>query len=236
MLVKASVVKRQLQVDTRTLRGWHSKGYIKAVRVGGVGNFLYDISSLKLEGETNQSPQPEKIGIIYCRVSTDKQKKHLATQASELQEKYPSHVLIKDVGSGLNFKRKGLKKVLELSMAGRVQEVCIAHKDRLCRFAYDLIEYILNKHGVKIIVDAQIAVPSLQQDLCDDLLSIVTVFGARVYGSRSGSSRRKQSRQFPIKEAEDAIGCCDNNTSIRGSGSGEEGQEEGTHSWEAEEL
>ena len=143
----------------------------------------------------------ERFGVIYARVSTKKQKPYLANQVKELQDKYPTHKVITDVASGINFKRKGLLALLELCMQGKVREVCIAHKDRLCRFAYDLVEHLLARVGVQIVVDKHNDDASPESELADDVVSIITVFGAKLHGARSDASRRKQKATAGSAEA-----------------------------------
>jgi putative resolvase len=133
----------------------------------------------------------ERVGIIYARVSTRKQKPHLDTQIAYLKLKNPDYIVYQDVASGLNYKRPGFLKVLEACLAGNVREVCVTHKDRLCRFSYDLIKFLLKRSDTQIVVHAQEdETTSTESDLADDIISIVTVFGARIHGARSGHAKR----------------------------------------------
>lgn len=88
---------------------------------------------------------------IYCRVSSDKQKNDLFRQEQYLRSLYPTHDLIADVGSGINFKRKGLQTILDRSVKGLVGEVVVAYKDRIAIFGFELIEYIIKKGGYAVI-------------------------------------------------------------------------------------
>ena len=103
--------------------------------------------------------------------------------------KYPAHIVFTDVCSGINFKHKSLETLLELASAGRLRVVCIAHRDRICCFAYDLLDCLFEKHGAKIIVEAYHA-ETTERELADHVISIITFFGARLYGSRSRRSKR----------------------------------------------
>ena len=114
-----------------------------------------------------------------------------------LQQKYPTHKVVKDVGSGLNFKHKGFLQILELCLAGKVQEVCVTHKDSLCRFAYDLLKHIFKRGDTRICVDSQdqsanesTSSDVNQSELAEDIISIITVFGAKLYRSRNGAAKR----------------------------------------------
>jgi len=171
---------------------WAEEGRIRCLRPGGTGGRRYDISSVLPEVRPQASLTEDKIDAVYARVSTRRQQKYLENQVSDLLNKYPNHTVFTDVCSGINFKRKGLKTLLELAFAGRLRVVRIAHRDRLCRFAYDLLEWLFEKHGAKIIVEAH-HVDAPERELADDVISIITVFGARLYGSRS--KRGKRSRE-----------------------------------------
>ena len=214
--VKPAAAEKHFGVDRRTLKKWVRAGHIKCLRPGDVGPWLYDIASAPSTG-TDAAVAAEdamadavdlgdgdhRVDIIYGRVSTRKQLGHLTTQISNLQAKHPGCRVFKDCASGLNFKRKGLQALLQLAAQGRVRHVHIAYKDRLCRFAYDLVEFVLKQHDTKIIVDADDG-QSPEQDLADDVLSIITVFGARLYGKRSGGRCRQQAQEGVTSGASDS--------------------------------
>ena len=133
-------------VSIQTLRVWDKAGEIPTRRT--VGNTrLYDISAY-VESE----PQKNLTTICYCRVSSSKQKSDLLRQIEYVTNKYPNGEVIKDVGSGINFKRKGLNNILERAMSGEQLEVVVAYKDRLARFGYDLIERVINRSGGRVVV------------------------------------------------------------------------------------
>lgn len=193
MFLRIGAVARELGVTNQTLHSWRKSGKVNAKRVGANGHWLFE-----LPGDVESPPVDERVGIIYVRVSTRKQSLHIQSQIEILLSKYPSYEVIQDVGSGLNFKRKGLLKVLDLCLCGKVHTVCVTHKDRLCRFAFDLFEHLLGKHGTKISVDAHDPeTTDSSSELSDDILSIITVFGARLHGARSGACKRaKKARQI----------------------------------------
>jgi predicted site-specific integrase-resolvase len=150
------------------------------------GRRLYDLSSLS---QSNRSK------IIYARVSSKGQSNDLDSQIQYLRTRYPNHELIQDIGSGLNFKRKGLTALLERLLSGDVEEVVIAHRDRLCRFGFELFLTIAEKFNTKIVVldDAQ---QSPHDELVADLLSIVHVFSCRLYGLRKYSKKIKEDKDL----------------------------------------
>ncbi|MCP4115886.1 MAG: IS607 family transposase, partial [Desulfobacteraceae bacterium] len=147
-------------------------------------------------------PIADEVHICYCRVSSYKQKDDLNRQVDLMREKYPDAKVIKDIGSGLNFKRKGLKAILEQAIKGDSVNLYIAHKDRLCRFGFDLIEWILKRNNGKIVVLNEIDL-SPEQELTQDLLSILHVFSCRMHGLRS--YRKQISKAFSNKGTEENL-------------------------------
>lgn len=98
-------------------------------------------------------------------------------------ERFPDHEVVTDVGSGINWKRPGLLSILERAQRGTVRQVVVASRDRLCRFAFELVEHVLKTGGAELLVlesDDQ----SPEQELSDDLMSIVQVFCCRRNGKR----------------------------------------------------
>jgi predicted site-specific integrase-resolvase len=182
-----------LRVTPGTLRSWANKGKIECTTTKG-NHRRYKLSSvLNLkEGKESLPPvQPiPKRKICYARVSSYTQKKDLETQLKCFQTRYPTHTIVKDLGSGLNFKRKGFLSLLDGAIKGNIEEIVVTHKDRLCRFGYEIFDRILSSQGGKIVVlDNQKLSP--EQELVQDLLTITTVFSSRLYGLRSHSLKRK---------------------------------------------
>jgi predicted site-specific integrase-resolvase len=170
---------------------WSERGEIECVRVGGKGTHrYYNIKSylekrgIKTSDEPNTRVNEIRRKICYCRVSTRNQKDDLERQVQFLKGLYPTYEFIADIGSGLNFKRKGLKTVLEYAIRGEIQELVVAHKDRLCRFGFDLIEWIINTHSKGQIIVLNNHSVSKNEELVQDILAIITVFSARVNGLR----------------------------------------------------
>ena len=153
---------------------------------------------LGVDGGGGCDQQEEKSRIIYARVSSSHQKKagDLQRQIDDLAQVYPEHEVISDVGSGLNYKRRGFKAILDRVHQGMVDEVVVRHKDRLCRYGLELVEWILEKAGTRLVVLSQSAdqEPDATRELADDLLAITTVFVARHNGQRSAENRRRRKR------------------------------------------
>ena len=196
------------KVSHGTLRNYDAQGRITTKRTSGGQRRFWnkmlidetDEDSLKQAG-TNPNPDRR---IIYARVSTANQKESLERQIEEL-ERYKRNKkieaeVIRDIGSGINFKRKGLKTLLDLTYQGSITEVIVTDKDRLARFAYDLIEDILSRNGVKItVVHENDRSKTRDEELVEDILTIVHVFSAR---SNGGKRYNKVKENEIVKESD----------------------------------
>jgi excisionase family DNA binding protein len=173
-------------VTTQTLQDWERNGKIKAVRTeGGHRRYIY-------AGATTHCGDDEpKKKYIYARVSSLKQHEDLQRQTVALQTIYPNFEVIQDIGSGINFKRRGLITLLDQVIGGNVSHVVVAHRDRLTRFGFELFQYLFSRFNVSIEVLSDDDVQEPITELAKDLLSIVTVFTARYYGSRSYKTLQK---------------------------------------------
>jgi predicted site-specific integrase-resolvase len=132
-----------------------------------------------------------KENIVYARVSTKKQVDDLSRQLEFLNRpEYIGYRVITDIASGINFKRKGLSTILDACLQGHIGEIIVAHRDRLCRFGFELIEQLVTKAGGKITVLEHSNDKTCEQELTDDLLSIIHVFSCRQMGKRSYANRK----------------------------------------------
>lgn len=195
-------------VAPSTLAGWERRNIVTALRFPG-GKRLYDVASVARALDDSpvlsSEPQQPRERVLYMRVSSAKQQHagDLERQLKALQEAYPGHDrVIRDVGSGVNFKRKGLHALLERCFQGLVGEVVVLHKDRLSRFAADLLEYVLAKNGAKLVVHRPCADPDIFGDLADDLLAITTHFVASHNGRRAAQHRRERRSQARARHEE----------------------------------
>ena len=184
--ISSKEAREKLSVCNKTLRSWAIQGKIDHIRTeGGIRRYNID----KYVKINNLLPKKK---ICYARVSTHEQKKDLITQVQALMQKYPEHEIIKDIGSGINFKRKGLQKIIELAINNELEEVVITFKDRLCRIGFDLIEFLLKQYSdAKIIIlDNTIKFP--HEIITEDLLEIITVYSSKIHGMRSHSNIKKR--------------------------------------------
>ena len=183
-----------LNYSVKTLQKWDRDEILKPQTRTKTNRRLY--SHDQLIQFTNSNILKKRKNIIYCRVSSSSQKDDLKSQKDFLIDFTRNMGLsiddtYTDIGSGMNFKRKNFLKLLEEVQNNEVESVTIAHKDRLCRFGYELIEHIFNKNNVKInlINDDRL---SPEQELCQDLTSIVHVFSSRLYGLRKYKNKIKK--------------------------------------------
>lgn len=169
--------RKILGVTTQTLRNWDTSGKINTIRSAS-GVRLYSKSDINHILAGNQTSK-KKQKIAYCRVSSKKQMDDLERQKNFFKLQFPDHVLVTDIASGINWKRKGLQTILEQSMLGNISEIVVAHKDRLCRFGFELIQWILEKYNVQIIILDQDEYKSPSEELASDILSIIHVFSCK---------------------------------------------------------
>lgn len=186
---------RILGVHQRTLMNWDKKGLIDVIRTPG-NKRLYNVRKFLREHEEKIKCEDDdcdinineivgKVNISYVRVSSYGQKDDLERQKEYMRTEFIDNILISDIGSGLNFKRKGLLKIVDLAIQGKINKVYVAHKDRLTRFGYDLLEYIIVKYSSgKIIVLDEEEEMEPEEEMVKDILQIMNVFTAKMNGLR----------------------------------------------------
>lgn len=188
-LLKPDEAAKLLKVAKQTLINWDNSGLITSYKTKG-GHRRYKRSDLltRLPNSTTteqQSTSQPKRNICYCRVSTPGQREDLERQADWFRSNYPNHEIIRDIGSGINFKRKGFNTILDTAIQGNLGEVVVTHRDRLCRFGFEFYERIIQQYSNGKILVLNQEQTSPEKELVDDLISIITVFSSRLYGLRS---------------------------------------------------
>jgi len=124
-------------------------------------------------------------------VSSIGQKEDLERQKEVLKEKYPKHYLIEDIGSGINLTKKGLLKIIELAIDGKLDELVVVHKDRLARFWYELIELLIEKYSKgKITIINKKGEVEPKEEMVKDVLQIMNVFIAKINGKRKHKNKK----------------------------------------------
>jgi excisionase family DNA binding protein len=185
--ISISEASKLLGVSIRTLQRWEVKGKIKAFRTEG-GHRRYEVGDLL--GVKNDA----SLTVGYARVSSHDQKEDLNRQVIVL-ESYCARQgwnfeIIKDLGSGLNYRKKGLIRLIKLITTYQVERLVLSHKDRLLRFGSDLIFYLCEQFGTEVIIINRTEDSSFEENLAQDVLEIITVFSARLYGSRSHKNKK----------------------------------------------
>ena len=188
--INTKEARELLKVTSATLRNWDKEGKIGTIRTPSRIR-LYDKECI-LKILNKDGIVPKKKRIAYCRVSSKKQADDLERQKNSFRASHPSYELVEDIGSGINFKRPGLQKILELSMRGELEEVVVSHRDRLCRFAFELIESILSKNNTKLVVLDKTEHKSSSEELSEDVLAVIQVFACREMGKRRYTSSKNK--------------------------------------------
>lgn len=175
-----------LGVSVKTLQRWDRENILKAKRTPTDRRYYTYDQYLEFKGISNTNT--DRKTVIYSRVSTNGQKDDLINQIEFLLNFTSSNGIIvdetiKDIGSGLNYNRKKWNKLIEECMENKIDSIIITHKDRFIRFGYDWFERFLSKFNVKIIV-VNNELLSPQEELVQDIISILHVFSCRIYGLR----------------------------------------------------
>jgi len=191
-LVSIGEAAAALGVSITTLRRWEADGKLAAEHTAG-GHRRYDLAKLRPElfratGEVNRST------VAYARVSGHGQKDDLERQKQVL-ERYCAQQgwtfeVIADLGSGMNYRKKGLKRLLDAIIEGQIGRLVITHKDRLLRFGGELVFAICEAKNVEVVILNQGEDTTFEEDLAKDVLEIIMVFSARLYGSRSRKNQK----------------------------------------------
>ncbi len=191
MKVNISKAAEELGVHQETLRRWEAAGKIQVERTPR-GHRRYDLTLLK--GIIPQTKSFMRNTICYARVSSHDQKNDLIRQIAVLESYCAAHgytyEVLQDLGSGLNYQKKGLKKLIKMICCGSVDRLVITHKDRLMRFGAELIFSICESFGTEVIIINVSEDTSFEDDLVQDVLKIIIVFSARLYGSRSRKNKK----------------------------------------------
>jgi excisionase family DNA binding protein len=178
---------KELGVCVAAVRRWCRAGKLKeAFRTGGNHRRF----SLKSISDLKRIKEDERVVVGYARVSSHDQKSDLLTQAARLTD-YGCNPVLTDLGSGLNCRKPGLKKLLRLLLEGRVKRLVLTHDDRLLRFGTELIYYLCRWFHSEVLVLDEPQETSFEAELVKDVLTLMTVFSARLYGKRSWKNKSK---------------------------------------------
>lgn len=173
-------------VHSETLRDWANKEKIEYFKTAG-GHRRYKIPD-------NETEDKERNRYIYARVSSRKQEEDLQRQIKYLKKKYPNYEVIQDIGSGLNFKRQGFRKILEQLFEGNIGEVVVSSCDRFSRFGTrEFFAWLFEYFGGKLSILENRNYANPNEELSEDILEIITVFAARYHGRRKYKTDNEKS-------------------------------------------
>lgn len=191
VLMSIGKFAKELGVTPEHVRTMHRTGEVIPARISEKGTRYYSEEQLR-ELKNSRTPQREEKVVAYCRVSTKSQKDELEKQVENVKSymyaKGYSFEVITDIGSGINYKNKGLQELITLINSNQVTKVVVLYKDRLVQFGFELIQLLCELHDVEIeVIDN--SEQSKEEELTDDLIEIITVFANRLYGSRSKKTK-----------------------------------------------
>ena len=191
-LVKIGAAAKLLGTTPGQLRKWEANGELLPARKTQGGTRYYAIADLF--GRSAAASPEEPLTVCYVRVSSHDQKADLDRQQAALEAYCATKGwrtrVIRDLGSGMNYRKKGLQELLELILHRRFERLVITHQDRLLRFGAELVFRLCELQGIEIVILHQGEQPSFEEELAQDVLEIITVFSARLYGSRSHQSKQ----------------------------------------------
>jgi len=181
----------ELGVSKDTLRRWEAAGKISSERTPR-GHRRYDLN--KILGKFPLKGVSKKQTVAYARVSSHDQKNDLKRQVDLLSSFCAARgwefEIIQDLGSGLNYSKKGLKKLIQRICLGNIERLVLTHKDRLLRFGAELVFSLCEQFGVEVLLINKSEDSTFEDDLVNDVLEIITVFSARLYGARSHKNKK----------------------------------------------
>jgi len=176
-----------LRVNVKTMQRWDRTGELIADRSPS-GRRLYKESVIKSLINICDN-KTKRISIAYCRVSSQAQKPDLKNQRDAIEQfciasAKPNVEYIEEIGGGLNFKRKKFLEIINRILSGSIDEIIIAHKDRFARFGFELLQHLCDLNNTKLIV-INIEKLSPEQEMVQDLMTIIHCFSSRLYGLRN---------------------------------------------------
>jgi len=201
---KVHEVAEILGVTTKTIRNYDNEGKLKTFRTEGNHRVISRkdlIDFLKNKQLIVDNTESQKRDVIYARVSSHDQKKSgdLDRQAMFLVENASNlhnPLILKEVGSGLNDKRVQLQKLLKMAANNEVRNVYITYKDRLTRFGFHYLETIFSAHHVNIIVVKDVNnEKTVQEELVEDMMSLIASFSGKLYAMRSKGNRSRKGKE-----------------------------------------
>ena len=188
----AKTVTQILGVTAQTLRNWDKEGKLKPSYVKSNGYRYYSEESIL--SYTQERKTKKNLNVVgYARVSSKKQTDDLGRQVNNLKEylsnKYDNFDIITDIGSGINYNKPGLLKLIEKINRKEVDLIVVLYKDRLLRFGFELVEHFANLNNVKIEVLDKLD-KTQDEELVEDLVQIITIFSCKIQGKRKSKTKQ----------------------------------------------
>lgn len=196
--MKAKEVKKTLGITQQTLSSYIKLGKLRYI---AINKFHYEYNNEDVYNLIGISRKINKVNVTYSRVSLSKQKNDLESQTKRLYDYCGSNGIIlskqfKDIKSGMNFdNRKEFNELLNEVVKGNIENIIVENKDRLCRFGFDLFQTFCKYHGAKIIITSEVENKSYEQELTDDLVSIIHYFSMKSYSHRAKLNKIKKDLQ-----------------------------------------
>ena len=189
----SKTVTQMLGVTAQTLRNWDKEGKLKPTYVKSNGYRYYSEESIL--SYTQERKTKKNLNVIgYARVSSKKQSDDLERQVEHIKQymstKYESYDVITDIGSGINYNKKGLLEIIEKINKKEIDVIVVLYKDRLLRFGFELIEYFAKLNNVKVEIIDNTIDKTQDQELVEDLVQIITVFSCKLQGKRKGKTKQ----------------------------------------------
>jgi predicted site-specific integrase-resolvase len=204
-MIKIGEASRTMGVSPQTMRQWEISGELVPDRKSSSGTRYYDLDRLL---GLRQGDKDSELTIGYARVSSGDQKNDLTRQGMLLESYCASKgwafEIIRDTGSGMNCRKKGLKRLMDLILEKKIGRLVLTHKDRLLRFGAELVFSLCERRGVEVVIINRGEEVPFEEELAQDVLEIITVCSARLYGSRSHKNKKL------LADIKNAVGPQDN--------------------------
>lgn len=192
MKLRISEAAKELGVSIDTLRRWEAAGKLESERTPN-GHRRYDLAKLQ-RIDSRKGKSEKRKTVCYARVSSHDQKSDLVRQTAMLESYCAangwSYELIQDLGSGLNYHKRGLRILIRRICEGDITRLVLTHKDRLLRFGSELIFLLCEQFGTEVVIINASSEITFEEELTQDVQEIITVFSARLYGSRSHQNKK----------------------------------------------
>ena len=176
-------VCKLLQISRPTLKVWRETGRISSIKLSE-RKYLYDVDSIMKDGSADL-----RMNVIYARVSNTKQEKDLKTQVQVITSYMVSNGIIpnetfEEIASGMNENRPQLNKLIQLVIENKISKIYISYKDRLTRFGFDYFRNLFSMYGTEIVILNASKEEDFQQELTQDLISVIHYFSMKMYSNR----------------------------------------------------